>query len=81
MSKKNNVNPDHYKTAGRMRPGEPGLQERQKQEYAQAQAEQAQSQDAFLPGASVAPPQKDESLLTDDEQEEENGQLPQADQR
>lgn len=38
MSKKNNVNPDHYKTRGRERQGEDILQEVHKQEYAQAQA-------------------------------------------
>lgn len=38
MSKKNNVNPNHYKTGGRDRQGEDILQEVHKQEYAQAQA-------------------------------------------
>lgn len=38
MSKKNNVNPNHYKVAGRDRQGEDVLQEVHKQEYAQAQA-------------------------------------------
>jgi hypothetical protein len=34
MSKKNNVNPDHYKTAGRDRPGEDVVHERNRQEAA-----------------------------------------------
>ncbi len=37
MSEKNNVNPDHYKVAGRDRQGEDILQEVHKQQYAQAQ--------------------------------------------
>jgi hypothetical protein len=41
MSKKNNVNPNHYKTGGRDRQGEDILQEVHKQEYAQAQAKHA----------------------------------------
>lgn len=38
MSEKNNVNPDHYKVAGRDRQGEDILQEVHKQQYTQAQA-------------------------------------------
>jgi hypothetical protein len=37
MSKKSNVHPDHYKTAGRSRPGEDIIQEIETQEYAQSQ--------------------------------------------
>jgi hypothetical protein len=37
MSKKSNVHPDHYKTAGRSRPGDDILQARETQEYAQSQ--------------------------------------------
>ena len=33
MSRKINVNPDHYKVAGRERQGENIIQERQKQEF------------------------------------------------
>ena len=36
MSKKSNVNPDHYKTAGRGRQGEDIVQEIQTQQYAQS---------------------------------------------
>jgi hypothetical protein len=36
MSKKSNVNPDHYKTAGRTRQGEDIVQEIQTQKYAQS---------------------------------------------
>jgi hypothetical protein len=35
MSGKNNVNPDHYKVAGRNRPNETVIHERQKQAMAQ----------------------------------------------
>jgi hypothetical protein len=38
MSGKNNVNPDHYKVAGRDRPGDDVVHERQKQSLAQEQA-------------------------------------------
>ena len=37
MSKKSNVHPDHYKTAGRSRPGEDILHVKETQEYAQSQ--------------------------------------------
>lgn len=40
MGKKSNVNPDHYKTAGRERQGEDIAQDQQKQKYAQAKAAQ-----------------------------------------
>jgi hypothetical protein len=36
MSKKSNVNPDHYKTAGRSRQGKDIVQEIQTQKYAQS---------------------------------------------
>ncbi len=35
MSKKNNVHPDHYKTAGRTRPGDDILQDRYKHQLTQ----------------------------------------------
>jgi hypothetical protein len=38
MSSKNNVNPDHYKTAGRQRQGENIIQEIYKRRYAQSKA-------------------------------------------
>ena len=37
MGRKNNVNPDHYKTAGRERPGQDIVQEIHKQKFTQAQ--------------------------------------------
>ncbi len=51
---KSNVNPDHYKTAGRERQGEDILQEIHKQKYTQAEAARG-SQPAsrnFIPGAA-----------------------------
>jgi hypothetical protein len=65
MSKKNNVNPDHYKTAGRLRPGDPGLQELEKQQYAQAQAERTPAPANFIPGA--APVAKEDPAAQSDE--------------
>lgn len=47
MSKKNNVNPDHYKVAGRDRQGEDILQEVNKQQYAQAQVKGKQQGSPF----------------------------------
>lgn len=38
MAKKSNVNPDHYKTAGRERPGQGIVQEVNKKAYTQAKA-------------------------------------------
>lgn len=38
MSQKNNVNPDHYKVAGRDRQGEDVVHEREKQSLAEEQA-------------------------------------------
>lgn len=49
MSKKSNVNPNHYKTRGRDRQGEDILQETHKQEYRQAQTRRG-------PKESLAPP-------------------------
>jgi hypothetical protein len=40
MGKKSNVNPDHYKTAGRERQGEDIAQEQHRQQYAQAKVAQ-----------------------------------------
>ena len=56
MSKQNNVNPDHYKIAGRERQGEAIDQDIQKQEFAQQQAEMErwQAQQKGLPPWEVA---------------------------
>lgn len=56
MGKKSNVNPDHYKTAGRERQGEDIAQEQHRQEYAQAKAAQrkasrGKSTPNLIPGA------------------------------
>ncbi len=49
MGTKNNVNPDHYKTAGRERPGQDVVQEIHKQKYTQAQKRENDSE--FVPGS------------------------------
>ncbi len=52
---KSNVNPDHYKTAGRERQGEAIVQEIQKQELTQAtttQTGQPDGEQNFIPGAA-----------------------------
>lgn len=50
MGTKNNVNPDHYKTAGRERPGQDVVQEIQKQKYTQAQTNNETGSE-FIPGS------------------------------
>lgn len=60
---KSNVNPNHYKTAGRERQGEDIVQEIHKQELTQAQAAGRQGQGAenFIPGAAPVGERKDEA--------------------
>ena len=57
MSKKSNVNPDHYKVAGRERQGENIVQSAQSQAYGQQQAEierwQAKRQDGLPTGKKI----------------------------
>ena len=57
MSKKSNVNPDHYKVAGRERQGENIVQSAQSQAYGQQQAEierwQAKRQDGLPTGKNI----------------------------
>lgn len=53
MSSKNNVNPDHYKVAGRDRQGEDIVQSVQKQQFAESEARRKRSQgDASNSGPS-----------------------------
>jgi hypothetical protein len=52
MGTKNNVNPDHYKTAGRERPGQDVVQEIHKQKYTQAQNNnETEAGSKFIPGS------------------------------
>lgn len=51
MSRKNNVNTDHYKTAGRGRPGEVALENGRKHSYAPAEAGGRSVAEGLLPGA------------------------------
>jgi len=57
MGKKNNVNPDHYKEAGRERPGQDINQEINKQKYTQSQTEQRiqnnEGGSKFIPGGDA----------------------------
>ncbi|MDQ3804304.1 MAG: hypothetical protein M3416_10785 [Acidobacteriota bacterium] len=50
MSRKNNVNTDHYKTAGRGRPGEAVAADLHKHTYAQARAGASSRRAPALPG-------------------------------
>lgn len=51
MSKKNNVNPDHYKTAGRERQGEDIVHDVYKRRYTQSKSHAGAHQRNFIPGA------------------------------
>lgn len=55
---KNNVNPDHYKTAGRELPGQDIVPEIQKQKYTEAKAEQEAREygngSKFIPGTAIS---------------------------
>ena len=54
MSKKSNVNPEHYKLAGRDRPGEDILHKQNKQKFRQAKAAASEGTPNVLPGAQPA---------------------------
>jgi hypothetical protein len=51
MSKKNNVNPDYYKTAGRERPGEDIVHDAYKRWYTQSRTAADAHPRNFIPGA------------------------------
>jgi len=51
MSKKNNVNPDHYKTAGRERPGEDIVHDLYKRRYTQSRSVTGAHARNFISGA------------------------------
>jgi hypothetical protein len=51
MSKKNNVNPDYYKTAGRERPGEDIVHDAYKRWYTQSRSAADAHARNFIPGA------------------------------
>lgn len=71
MSSKNNVNPDHYKTAGRLRQGDPGTQELEKQKYTQARAGAGKAPENLIPGAQPAVPSDVTENKEGEEKEEE----------
>lgn len=50
MSKKNNVNPDYYKTAGRERPGEDIVHDIYKRWYTQSKSGAGAHARNFIPG-------------------------------
>lgn len=51
MSNKNNVNPDHYKLAGRERQGEDILHDVYKRRYTQSKSQAGAHARNFIPGA------------------------------
>jgi hypothetical protein len=54
MSRKNNVNPDHYKVAGRLRQGEDILHDQNKSKFSQATISLERKQAAWRPGTMVS---------------------------
>ena len=54
MSKKNNVNPDHYKTAGRERQGEDIVHDVYKRKFTQSKPQTVDRHPNFIPGAQRA---------------------------
>lgn len=52
MSKRNNVNPDHYVGRGRDRNGTGIVHDRNKQEFARNQPRKGQPAPNFIPGAA-----------------------------
>ncbi|HKQ75924.1 MAG TPA: hypothetical protein VJ810_19675 [Blastocatellia bacterium] len=50
MSNKNNINPDHYKTAGRERQGEDIIHEVYKRRYSQSKSRAGGRARNFIPG-------------------------------
>jgi len=52
MKRKSNVNPDHYKTAGRERPGQGVIQEVNKKEYTQAKRRYGRGTPKLKPNSS-----------------------------
>ena len=57
MAKKSNVNPDHYKTAGREPQGQDAVHKVQKQDFTEAKAQQKKrsAQKRKKPGSSARP--------------------------
>ena len=58
MSKNNNVNPDHYKVAGRARQGEGIVQDEERRTFAQRRRENASSQRRGQAAAGKTAPKK-----------------------
>jgi hypothetical protein len=56
MERKNNVNPNHYKTAGRERPGEDIVQEIHKQKFTQAAAVKQNRDEKTVPQPETLEP-------------------------
>lgn len=52
MSKKINVNPDHYKTAGRERQGEEVVHAANKQQMGKSRRKKGEGSPNFIPGAA-----------------------------
>jgi hypothetical protein len=66
MSSKNNVNPDHYKVAGRDRPNDDLLQNVQKQQFAEAEARRKRTAAAALGDREQQPAAQTTGQQSDD---------------
>jgi len=71
MGKKNNVNPDHYKTAGREKPGQDVVQEIHNQKFAQAQENKLVGS-KYIPTPAVLNEEKDQDFEKDTGQVKES---------
>lgn len=73
MSSKNNVNPDHYKTAGRQRQGKNIIQEIYKRSYAQLKTGSGADAINFIPGARTSKTSRKAERQMEDSERAEAG--------
>jgi hypothetical protein len=66
MSKKNNVNPDHYKIAGRERQGEDIIHKVYKRQFTQSKAHASERHLKFIPGTQREAEVSNEESRPDD---------------
>lgn len=73
MSSKNNVNPDHYKTAGRQRQGENIIREIYKRRYAQSKTGSGADAINFITGARTSKTSRQAERQDEDSERAEAG--------
>jgi predicted transcriptional regulator len=77
MGRKNNVNPAHYKTAGRELPGQAVDHEVNRQKFAEARAEDGARE--FANGSRFIPGKVQESITSSTTENDLSGAIDQAD--